>query len=124
MKNFGKLLLSAYLMKKINSRVSRSRGGIISKYAKLMLVGYLFKKLKLVNVKSEKFEEKVEPVKIAEPVETVEPVEETALIETEERGSSRMRIAKIAMGALAGATLVYAMKKRAAKKRAYKIQVE
>jgi hypothetical protein len=111
-------------MKSINSRISRGRGGIISKSAKLMLVGYLFKKLKLTNVKSEKFEEKVEPVEIAGPVEKLEPEEETALIEKGERGSSRMRIAKIAVGALAGATLAYAMKKRAAKKREYKIQVE
>jgi hypothetical protein len=102
-RGLGKLLLSAYLMKKMNSRVSRSGGGMIGKYAKLMLVGYLFKKLKFRNIKA------------AEVEEEVEPVEEKELTEAKKE-SSKMGIVKIIMGALAGATIFYAMKKHAAKK--------
>jgi hypothetical protein len=111
MRGFGKLLLSAYLMKKIDSRVSRSSGGMMGKYAKLMLVGYLFKKFKIRNIKSSKLENEIEPV------------EENELLETK-RGSLKMGIGKIIMGALAGATIIYAMRKYAAKKSWHKIQVQ
>ncbi len=58
-KGLGKLLLSAYLMKRVNSRIARGSGGIVSKYAKLMLVGYLFKKLKFKNITLSKPEKEV-----------------------------------------------------------------
>lgn len=109
-RGLGKLFLSAYLMKKINSRISRGEGGIIGKYAKLMLVGYLFKKLKSRNIKTSEVEEEVEPV------------EEKELIEAKKE-SSKIGIVKIIMGALAGATIIYAMKKHAAKKGWRKVQV-
>jgi hypothetical protein len=116
-KGIGKLLLSAYLMRKINSRIARSSGGIISKYAKLMLVGYLFKKLKVKNIALSKFEKEVEPLEEVESKEIVES-KETA------RGSPIMGIGKVIAGVLAGATIIYAAKKIATKCRWHKIQVQ
>jgi hypothetical protein len=110
-RGLGKLFLSAYLMKRINSRISRGGGGMIGKYAKLMLVGYLFKKLKFRNIKSSEVEEEVEPVEEKESTEV-------------KKESSKMGIAKIIMGALAGATIIYAMKKHAAKKSWHNIQAQ
>ena len=111
LKGIGKMLLSAFLMKKINARIVRSSGGVVSKYAKLMLVGYLFKKLKAKNMAVSKFE------KEAEPVEEVKSIEKV-------RGSSKMGIGKILLGTLAGAMIIYAAKKHVAKKHLHKIQVQ
>jgi hypothetical protein len=110
-KGLSKLLLSAFLMKRINSRIARSSGGIVSKYAKLMLVGYLFKKLKAKNIALPKFEKEAEPVKKAESKEKA-------------RGSSIMGFGKVIVGVLAGATIIYAVKKFAAKNNWHKIQVQ
>jgi hypothetical protein len=116
-KGMSKLLLSAYLMKKIDSKIARGSGGIVSKYAKLMLVGYIFKKLKVKNIALSKFEKEAEPAKEAEPVKEVES-KKTA------RESSKMGIGKVVVGALAGATIIYAVKKFAAKSSWHKIQVQ
>ena len=110
-KGLGKLLLSAYLMKRVNSRIARGSGGIVGKYAKLMLVGYLFKKLRAKNMAVSKSE--IE----AEPVEEVKSKEKT-------RGSSKMGFGKILLGALVGATIIYVAKKHVAKKHLHKIQVQ
>lgn len=122
-KSIGKVLLSAFVMKKINSRIARGSGGRISKYVKLMLVGYLFKRLKVTNISLPKFEKEAEPVEMetkpvkeAKPVEKVEPNEKA-------RGSLIMVTGKIIMGALAGATVIYAVKKLAAKSNWHKIHV-
>ncbi|HHV24332.1 MAG TPA: hypothetical protein GXX65_07280 [Methanosarcina sp.] len=111
MNKYGRLLLSAYIMKKVKlARSSRGRG-TLSKYFKLALGAYLLSKLK--SGKPQKEGE-------MEPEEMIfnEPVEVEA-----GRGSS-MKIGKIILGALAGATLIYAVKKRAVKKRGQKIKVE
>jgi len=104
MRKYGKLLLSAYIMKKIKS--GKSQKGIVRKYAKLALGALLLKKLNSIKFEKE-----------------VKPVEEVELIETE-RGASRMGIGKIIMGALAGATVIYAIKKYTAKKSGHKIEVQ
>ncbi len=109
-KSMGKLLLSAYIMKKINSRIARSSGGIISKYAKLMLVGYLFKKLKAKNIALPKFEE-------SKPVEKAESKEKA-------EGSLIVGVGKVILGVLAGATIIYAVKKFATKSSWHKVQVQ
>ena len=93
LKGISKMLLSAFLMKRINARITRSSGGVVSKYAKLMLVGYLFKKLRAKNMAVSKSE--IE----AEPVEEVKSKEKT-------RGSSKMGFGKILLGALVGATTI------------------
>lgn len=91
-------------MKKIKS--GKSQKGIVRKYAKLALGTLLLKKLNSIKFEKE-----------------VKPVEEVELIETE-RGDSRIGIGKIIMGALAGATVVYAIKKYTAKKSGHKIEVQ
>ena len=96
-------------MKKIKSRITRGSGGRVSKYAKLMLVGFLFKKLKTTNLALPKFKKEAQPVeKQLEPVEKSETSQKTM-------GSSINKISKIIMGALAGVTVIYAVKKLAAK---------
>jgi hypothetical protein len=90
-------------MKRVNSRIARGSGGILGKYAKLMLVGYLFKKLKFKNITLSKHIKEVEPVGKAESNKKA-------------RGSLIMKIGTIIVGALVGATIIYAMKKFAAKK--------
>jgi hypothetical protein len=106
MRKYGKLLLSAYIMKKIKSGKSQKGAGIVRKYAKLALGTLLLKKLNSIKFEKE-----------------VKPVEEVELIETES-GASRMGIGKIIMGALAGATVIYAIKKYTAKKSGHKIEVQ
>ncbi len=108
MKRYGKLLLSAYLMKKIKAGGSQKSKGTMHRYAKLALGAYLLKKLK-----SEKSHKKVE----AEPEEEIESREAG-------KGSSIMKFGKIILGVLAGATIIYAFKKHAAKKSGHKIEVE
>jgi hypothetical protein len=105
MSKYGKLLLSAYLMKKIKSVESSKSRGTMRKYAKLAFGAYLLNKLK-----SGKTQKKVGA--------EVEPEEEIT-----GKGSS-MKIGKIILGGLVGATLIYALKKRVAKKRGHNINVE
>jgi hypothetical protein len=100
-------------MKKMNSGRSARSKGTLRKYAKLALGAYLLNKLK-----SEKPQKKVE----------VEPEEEIILNKPVEievgEGSSMMKLRKIIMGMLVGATAVYAFKKYTAKKSGYKIEVQ
>ncbi len=107
MKRYGKLLLSAYLMKKIKAGGSQKSKGALHRYAKLALGAYLLNKLK--SGKSHK-EVEVEPEEI-KPSEAGE-------------GSSIMKFGKIILGVLAGATIMYAFKKHAAKKAGHKLEVE
>lgn len=111
---YGKLLLSAYIMKKMKSGGTPGKRGMLRKYAKLALGAYLLHKLK-----SRRLEKEIEP--------EVEPEEEAIMSEAEgvETGKgSSMRIGKIILGGLAGATLLYAVKRRAARKRGHRIEVE
>lgn len=110
-KGMGKLLLSAYIMRRINSRIARGSGGILSKYAKLMLVGYLFKKFKVKNIAVSKLEEAIEPV---EKVESKEKA----------RGSAIAVIGKVIVVALAGVAIIFAVKKLATKYNWHKMQVQ
>ncbi len=112
MNKYGKLLLSAYIMKKMKSGGSLRSGGILHKYVKLALGAYLLNKLKSGKPQKE-IEAEMEPEE--EMFSKAEEVEA-------EKGSSR-KIGKIVLGALAGATLLYAAKKHMAKKRGYKIEV-
>jgi len=114
MGKYGKLVLSAYVMKKMKSGGAPGSKGILRKYAKLALGAYLLSKLK-----SEKPEKEIE-VEI-EPEEEIIPSEP---VEVEKGEGSLMRIGKIAIGELAGATIIYALKKQAAKKSGYRIEVE
>ena len=114
---YGKLLLSAYIMKKIKSVRSPSSKGTLRKYAKLALGAYLLNKLKSGITQKEGEIEPEEEMVLGEPAE----------IEAGEVGAGRgssMRVGKIILGALAGATLIYAVKKRAGKRRGHKIEVE
>lgn len=101
-------------MKKMKSGGSPGKRGILRKYAKLAIGAYLLNKLR-----SGILEKEVEP--------EVEP-EEMMLSEAEEaetgEGRPSMRMGKIILAGLAGATLLYAVKKRAAKKIGHKIEVE
>lgn len=101
-------------MKRMKSGGSPGKRGILHKYAKLALGAYLLNKLRSGRVEKEE-EAEVEP-------------EEMMLNEAEEvekgMGRPSMGIGKIIMGALAGATLIYAVKRHTAKKRAHKIAVE
>ena len=111
---YGKLLLSAYIMKKMKSVKSPGKKGILRKYAKLALGAYLLNKLR-----SERLEKEVEAE--FEPGEIM-------LSETEEaekgKGRPSMKMGKIILGVLAGTTLLYAVKRHAAKKRKHRIEVE
>jgi hypothetical protein len=105
-------------MKKINSRITRGSGGLVSKYVKLMLVGFLFKKLKTKNLALPHLKTKVETIG-----EQLEPAEKTESNQ-KAKGSSIMKIGKIVMGALAGVTLIYAVKKVAAKNGWHRAQAQ
>ena len=109
MKRYGKLLLSAYILKKIKPGGSQKSGGLINKYGKLVLGAYLLEKLK--SEKSEK-----------EAVPKIE-LEEVKLNETG-GGSSTMKLGKVVMGILVGATAIYALKKYSTKKNGSKIKVQ
>jgi hypothetical protein len=117
MKKYGKLLLSAYVMKKIKPGKSQKSKGFINKYGQLALGAYVLNKLK-----SEKAQKEIE----------IEPEKEIELTGTD-KGTSRMSTGKVLKGALAGATIVgvlagatalYSYKKYQAKKCVHKIQVE
>ena len=95
-------------MNKLKSGGAPRGRGTVSKYIKLAAGAYL-----LNRIKSRLMEKEVEP--------EVEPGE---IEEAETSGGSSMRIGKIILGGLAGATLIYALKRRAAKKRGYNIEVE
>jgi len=109
MKRYGKLLMSAYVMKKIKPGGPQNSGGIINKYGKLVLGAYILEKL--TSEKSQK-----------ESGLEIEP-EEVKLDEAGE-GSSMKKLCKIMMCVLVGATAIYAFKKHVAKKCGYKIKVE
>ena len=111
MKGIGKVVLSAFLMKRINARIARGSGGKVSKYVKLMLVGYLFKKLNVMNFTLQKFGKEVKPG------------EESELNEKLGK-SSKKGVTKIIMGLFAGVTIIYAVKKFAAKGCWHKVQVQ
>lgn len=104
---YGKLLLSAYVMKKMKSVKSPGKKGILRKYAKLALGAYLLNKLRSGGLEKE-VEAELEP-------------EEILFGEADEaekgRGRPLMTMGKIILGVLAGATLLYAIKRRAAKKK-------
>lgn len=115
MNKYGKLLLSAYIMNKMKSGRAPGTRGIARKYIKLAIGAYLLNRLRAGILEKE-----VEP--------EVEP-EEMMLSEAEEEvetgaGRNSMRIGKIILGGLAGATLLYAVKRRAARNRGHKIEVE
>jgi hypothetical protein len=109
MKRYGKLLLSAYVMKKIKPGGPQKSGGIINKYGKLVLGAYILEKLM-----SEKSQKEVEP--------EIEP-EELKLNEACE-GSGMKKYCKMMMFMLVGATAICAFKKHVGKKCGYKIKVQ
>jgi hypothetical protein len=111
MNKYGKLLLSAYIMKKMKSGRSPGIKGFFRQYAKIALGAYIAKKLKSEKPEKE-FETEMEPEEVGKPAE-VEAFE----------GSSA-KIGKIVIGVLAGAAIVYALKKQAAKKSWHNVQVE
>ncbi len=116
MRTYSKVLLSAYLVNEIKSVGSEKNKGLL-KYGKLILGAYLLERLK-----SEKSQREIEP-------ETLEPeasVESEALVEPELKSGKgySMRFGKVVMGALIGATAMYALKKHSAKKSGHKVAVE
>jgi hypothetical protein len=60
MAKYGKMLLSAYTMKKIISCKSKKGRGMRSKYVKLFLLGYILKKLSFKTSKSTEYYNKIE----------------------------------------------------------------
>ncbi|AKB28861.1 hypothetical protein MSSIT_2142 [Methanosarcina siciliae T4/M] len=108
MKRYGELLLSAYIMKKLKPGGSQKSEGL-SKYGKLVLGAYLLEKLKVDTSKKETIP-KTE-------------VKEVKLDETG-GGSSTMKLGKIVIGVLVGATAIYALKKYSAKKKGHEIKVQ
>jgi len=104
MKSYGKLLLSTYLIKKINSGKFKKSGGPINKYGKLVLGAYVLNKLK-----SEKSQKEVEPEKLE--------------LNKSGEGSSMKKFRKVVVGVLVGATAFYAFKKYT-KKSGHKIEVQ
>lgn len=102
MKKYGKLLLSAYIMEKIKSGKSQKGGGMISKYSRLFLLGYILKKLSFKTIKSVESYKETEPVKVE--------------FKKAGKGSGMKKLGKIVLGALVGATAIYAFKKYATKK--------
>lgn len=120
-KSYGKLLLSAYLMNKVKPAGSKKKKGLV-RYGELALGAYLLEKLK--SGKSNKEVEAdifIEPEKLEKPKQLVKS-EGIKLGESREGYS--MKFGKIFMGAIIGATAVYALKKHAAKKNIHKIAVE
>lgn len=157
-RKYGKLILGAYLMKKLG--VSRyygtgergSTGGLLNRYAKLMLTTYAVKRLRSRKSRkeTEQPEEYMEPStshcsflrhkvkKIGkwvlgayllkrfhhrEPEAEIEEIVETETQE-EDEGTSMIKLNKVVVGALAGITAIYAIKKYRAKHSGYKIDVE
>ncbi len=106
-KRYVKLLISAYLMKKIKTVGYQKGKGLMLKYAKLVLGTVLLNKFK-----SEKSHKKAE-----------EKSEEIEASEADE-GSSLTAFGTIILGVLAGATILYAFRKYAADKRGHQIEVE
>jgi hypothetical protein len=108
MKKFGKIMLSAYIMKQIKPGGSQKSRGL-NKYGKLVLGAYLLEKLKSEESKKES-------------VPKME-LEEVKSIETG-GGSSKMKISKVLMGMFVGATVFYVLKKYSAKKSGKKVKVQ
>ena len=107
MKRYVKLLLSAYLMKKIKTVGYQKGKGLMLKYAKLVLGTFLLNKFKS-DKSHKKAEEKPEEVEASEAGE----------------GSSLTKFGTIIIGVLAGVTIMYAVKKYAANNKGYQIEVE
>jgi hypothetical protein len=99
-------------MKKLKSGGAPKGRGNMSKYIKLAVGAYLLDRFKSGKVEKE----------IKTEIKPEEMIMSKAVKVKTGKGSS-MGIGKMIFGALAGATLVYALKKRAAKKRS-KIDVE
>ncbi len=106
-KRYVKLLISAYLMKKIKTVGYQKGKGLMLKYAKLVLGTFLLNKFKS-DKSQKKTEEKSEKIEASEAGE----------------GSSLMAFGTIILGVLAGATILYAFKKYAADKKRYQTEVE
>ncbi len=117
MRTYSKVLLSAYLVHKIKTVRSEKNKGLL-KYGELVLGAYLLERLK-----SEKSQRKIE----SEALEPEASVESEALVEPELNKSGKgysMRFGKVVMGALIGATAMYALKKHSVKKSGHKVAVE
>lgn len=157
---YGKLILSAYLMKRLRTgehngtrEHEESKEGLLQKYGKLMLTTYAIKKLQ----SGKSHEETEQPQQYMEEPSTEyrsmlpqtvkkygkwltgaylmkklhhrEPeAETTEVVETEiceeDKGSSMVKLSTIVMGAVAGATAIYAIKKYRARQSGYRIEVE
>ncbi|MHC1754199.1 MAG: hypothetical protein AB9861_01985 [Methanosarcina sp.] len=129
-----------------------STGGMLNKYGKLMLTTYAMKRLRSGNSheKTEQSQQYTEPsihgtsslsrmakkygkllmgAYLLRRFHHEEPeAEVTEIVETETyeegRGSSMIRFNTVLVGALAGVTALYAVKRYRAKHRGYKIEVE
>jgi hypothetical protein len=110
-KGIGKVLLSAFLMKRIIARITQGSGGMVSKYVKIMLVGYLFKKLNLKDITLNKLGKEAKKI---EESETGENAREPLIT----------KVGKIIMGVLAGVMIIFVVKKIAAKSRWHEVQVQ
>jgi hypothetical protein len=99
-------------MKKLKSGGAPKGRRNMGKYIKLAVGAYLLDRFKAGKVEKE-IEAEIKP----------EEMIMGKAVEAETGKRSSMGIGKMILGALAGATLVYALKKRAAKKRS-KIDVE
>ena len=106
-------------MKKINPASSRKSKGLF-KYGKLIIGAYALEKLK-----QDKAQKEIKLKKLIRSEESVETKVKPVTVKSSESGDgSSMKIGKFVMGALVGATAVYALKKRSATKSGHKIAVE
>jgi hypothetical protein len=106
-KRYVKLLISAYLIKKIKTVGYQKGKGLMFKYAKLVLGTFILNKFKS-DKSQKKAEDKSEEIEASDADE----------------GSSITAFGTMVLGVLAGATILYAFRKYAADKREYQIEVE
>jgi uncharacterized metal-binding protein len=110
MAKYGKMLLSAYFMKKIISCKSKKGRGLRSKYVKLFLLGYILKKLSFKTIKSLEYSDKIE----TEEIKLNKPM----------KRSEMKKFAKIILGLLLGAIAIYVLRKHSTRKAGKKIEVQ
>jgi len=118
MNKYGKLLLSAYVMKKMKKDVTKTDSSLLNKYAKLALLAFILEKLK--SAKSEDKEALLETKEMELSEEEGSKVKGHKHIATGAfAGASGILIG--AIGALAGVTILYAAKKKMDKRHKYQV---
>lgn len=157
---YGKMILGAYLMKKLGTgehyrpkEHEENKEGLLQKYGKLMLTTYAIKKIQsgkpheetgqpqqyvkepstqyssMLPHKVKKYGKWLTSAYLMEKLHHKEPeAETTEVVETEtceeDKGSSMVKLSTIVMGAVAGTTAIYAIKKYRARQNGYRVETE